>query len=189
MNTVFYFPSSKSSKMHNSRNTGVHIATLSYTEIKPRKAPLEIPNICPFLATIQLNFLYSRQFIAQTLTLFLCWTCVSFSSYALSFAVAELSGDIVLNTVYGMLADLPNCLIIFFVIDNLGRKKSLAGSLFLVGASCMALAAIPKMYSNVVLVIYLFGKVSEQKQLQHVIVVVSSDRNTGIPVPVFSRFP
>lgn len=50
------------------------------------------------------------------------------------------------------------CIVLYFTIDGIGRRYTLALSQTLLGASCVVLALLPKDKITLILVFYLIGK-------------------------------
>ena len=101
--------------------------------------------------------MFSRLYLKRTLILCLSWITVSLGFYSLTFNATSLHGDIILNFLYATMADTPVFLFVFFLVDRVGRPKTLAVATFVLGASCIVLALIPKTYTNIVLTFYLLG--------------------------------
>ena len=101
--------------------------------------------------------MFSRAYLRRTLILSLSWIMISIGFYSLTYSATALHGDIILNFLYATMADTPVFLCIFLLVDRVGRPKTMAISTFVLGASCIVLALIPKSYTNVVLIFYLLG--------------------------------
>ena len=98
--------------------------------------------------------------LLKTLNLFFAWTMACVSFYAISFASADLSGNIILNYLLSKLVQIPENGLTAWFINLLGRKKTLVVSHIFLGICCLALSGIPKEYSNLILVIYLLASMS-----------------------------
>ena len=109
----------------------------------------------------------------RTLILMFAWMNVCVGYYALSFSTTKLSGDIVLNYLYGTIFDSPMCILLYFTIDGLGRRALLLLSQLLLGLACIALAFIPKDASTAILIVYLVGKTAAGLAFSMVYLVTS----------------
>ena len=98
--------------------------------------------------------------LLKTLNLFFAWTMACVSFYAISFASADLSGNIILNYLLSKLVQIPENGLTAWFINFLGRKKTLVASHTFLGICCLALSGIPKDYSNLILVIYLLASMT-----------------------------
>ena len=102
--------------------------------------------------------MFYRKHLVKTLIALFCWIMACLGYYALTFASAKLSGDIVVNYLYLTLLDIPLALFVYYFFDRIGRRYLLAGSNFTLAVSCFTLAFIPKSYRIIVTIIYLTGK-------------------------------
>ena len=59
---------------------------------------------------------------------------------------------------YSALADLPTSVVIYFLLDSVGRRRSIVLSLGLLGSCCVAMAFVPKDQSVAMHVLYMAGK-------------------------------
>lgn len=82
--------------------------------------------------------------------------CVAY--YALSLNSTDLHGDIVLNYLLGIVVETPTTVLLYFSLDGVGRRFTLAAGLFMLGSACFSLAFIHKDQEVLVLIAYLIGK-------------------------------
>ena len=104
--------------------------------------------------------MFKQGYLIKTLILIFSWVTVCVGYYALSLSATKLAGDIVLNYLYGVIADTPVFLLIYFVIDGIGRRFTLAAAQLALGLGCTILAFIPKDQEVLILILYLIGKLS-----------------------------
>lgn len=109
--------------------------------------------------------MFRLEHLAKTLILILCWSTVVVGFYALTLNTTKLHGDAVLNFLLSVITDTPTFILLYFVLDGWGRRYTMVVTQFMLGASCLVLAFIPKDESTGILIAYLIGKT---KLVQHV---------------------
>lgn len=102
--------------------------------------------------------MFRPEHLGKTLILILCWNTIVVGFYALTLNATKLHGDAVLNFLLSTLMDTPVFFLLYFVLDGWGRRYTMVVTQFVLGASCMILAFIPKYMSTGILITYLIGK-------------------------------
>ncbi|XP_030752013.1 organic cation transporter protein-like [Sitophilus oryzae] len=87
-----------------------------------------------------------------------CWITCAFLFYGLTLNSVALNGNHYLDFILTALVEVPAYFTCNFIVDKLGRKKSLCGSYFLTGAACLAFIFIPASSRWGSLSVYLIGK-------------------------------
>uniref|UniRef100_A0A915EQD0 Major facilitator superfamily (MFS) profile domain-containing protein n=1 Tax=Ditylenchus dipsaci TaxID=166011 RepID=A0A915EQD0_9BILA len=70
-----------------------------------------------------------------SLVAFFCWPVVSMVYYGLSMNPNVLGGNLYVNFIFGGLMEIPAVLIVFLLVDKVGRKPLLAGG-YLIASAC-----------------------------------------------------
>ncbi|KAI1725160.1 sugar transporter domain-containing protein [Ditylenchus destructor] len=70
-----------------------------------------------------------------SLVAFFCWPVVSMVYYGLSMNPNVLGGNLYLNFIFGGLMEIPAVLIVYLLVDRVGRKPLLAGG-YLIASAC-----------------------------------------------------
>ena len=105
-----------------------------------------------------LNLLKTPVLLGRLLNVFLNWTVITMIYYGLSMNAASLSGDIFLNFALLSLAEIPGYTLSFLGMTYIGRRISLASSLFIGGISCLISSLLPSSMPTVHTIFFLLGK-------------------------------
>nr|Q6NUB3.2 RecName: Full=Solute carrier family 22 member 15 [Xenopus laevis] len=90
--------------------------------------------------------IYSNSILRhRTLVMMWVWFVCSLVYYGLTLSSGDLGGDIYLNLALSGLAELPAYPLCMYLINHkrVGRRRSLAGFLFLGGGSCLLIMLVP----------------------------------------------
>ncbi len=102
--------------------------------------------------------MFKRSYLATTLISLIVWVTSVMGFYSLLFHIGDLAGNIFLNYLVSSSVGLPSVLYILFTIDTIGRRHCIIISQAVLGASCLAIAFVPKDHSTAILALYLVGK-------------------------------
>jgi MFS family permease len=102
--------------------------------------------------------MFSRRYLLVTLITLSIWVTSIVSFYALALNSTSLAGDIFANQIFSLLSELPVTFVVYLLIDLIGRRYTMAGSLLMGGSCCIAMGFVPKDQSGAVLALYLLGK-------------------------------
>lgn len=103
--------------------------------------------------------MFRRKFILRTLITLSIWITSVVSFYALALNATELAGDIFLNHIYGLLAELPTTFVVYLLIDHLGRKFTMFIALLISGSSLITMAFVPKASAAAIMALWLIGRI------------------------------
>ncbi|XP_034231093.1 organic cation transporter protein-like isoform X2 [Thrips palmi] len=87
-----------------------------------------------------------------------CWMANTFVYYGLSLNAATLSGDQYVNFILSGLVEIPANMLALWLQEAAGRRGSLAGTLIVAGASCLAFLVIPTDVQWAQILVYMLGK-------------------------------
>lgn len=92
-------------------------------------------------------------------TLFLCfgWLSCGICFFGVSQYVGQLVGNIFVNVVISALIQIPGTIIVIYLNNYIGRKKTLIGAYFLSGLPLVGIALIPETWKTVRVVFSLIG--------------------------------
>lgn len=101
----------------------------------------------------------SKYFITRFLICSFCWTANAFVSYGISLTSVSLAGDKYINFIVVALAGTPAVVVCYFMLEHLGRRKTLCSSLIIGGVAII----LSKFLNNTVadvfpLILYFLGK-------------------------------
>ncbi|XP_023024168.2 organic cation transporter protein [Leptinotarsa decemlineata] len=106
------------------------------------------------------GFMTSRKLIIRFLMVYFIWGVISFVYYGLSINSTSLGGNKYLNFSLVALAEIPGVTLSWIIMQTLGRRISLVGSLLLSGVTCIVTIFINGSTSNwAVLTFFLIGKI------------------------------
>lgn len=89
-----------------------------------------------------------------------CWLTNTFVYYGLNLNAVTLAGNKYFNFILSNVIEIPAHLLSLVLVNRLGRRWSMCGSLILAGLSCIATEFIPIHEDNIRLCLYLIGKFS-----------------------------
>ncbi|XP_076254271.1 organic cation transporter protein-like [Rhynchophorus ferrugineus] len=87
-----------------------------------------------------------------------CWITCVFLFYGLTLNSVALNGNHYVDFILTALVEVPAYIVCNFIVDTMGRKKSLCGSYLLTGTACLAFIFIPPASRWGSLAVYLIGK-------------------------------
>ncbi len=102
--------------------------------------------------------MFRKGYVRTTLIFFLTWATTNVAAYTLSLNATRLSGNLFLNFCLSAFCEIPGSCLLYLALTRTGRKNNMCAFLLVVAACCLALAVIPKVYTNVILVVFLVGK-------------------------------
>lgn len=105
-----------------------------------------------------LSVLQSRVLAIRLVVNVLLWFLIKLIYFGMTIQSVALAGDKYVNFILVSGIELPTYLVSSLLMQWIGRKWSLFGSLLLTGTACVAAEFIPKAASIWVLLVYLFGK-------------------------------
>ena len=97
--------------------------------------------------------------VSKTLILFLAWVATCTSSYAIKLNSSDLNGNIIFNFLIARTFGIFAAIYVLLTANKIGRRYSFSIGLFVMGSACLAMGFIPKVYSNIILVLYLISTV------------------------------
>ena len=103
--------------------------------------------------------MFRQKFVLRTLITLSIWITSVVSFYALALNATELGGDIFLNHIYGLLAELPTTFVVYLLIDRLGRKFTMVMALLISGSSLIIMAFVPKASATAIMALWLIGRI------------------------------
>ncbi|XP_045194844.2 organic cation transporter protein-like [Mercenaria mercenaria] len=84
------------------------------------------------------NLFSSRVLAIRTILIFIIWLTVCLSYYGLTFNVSDFGSDLYLNFMLQALVEIPAIALCLLILDRVGRKPVMVGSMFIGGAGCLA---------------------------------------------------
>lgn len=87
--------------------------------------------------------LRSPKFILRILNCSFCWITNTFVYYGLSLNSVSIAGNQYLNFILVCLIEMPAYVITYAVVDRIGRKVTLCGSLIICGLTCLLGEFVP----------------------------------------------
>lgn len=100
----------------------------------------------------------SKILLTRLLNCSFCWITNAFVYYGLSLNSVNLAGSKYLNFMLVCAAEIPGYFITVFVMEKVGRKWSLCGSMVICGLSCLASEYLPQDEPLIRLILFLVGK-------------------------------
>uniref|UniRef100_A0A4W3J5Q8 Solute carrier family 22 member 16 n=1 Tax=Callorhinchus milii TaxID=7868 RepID=A0A4W3J5Q8_CALMI len=94
----------------------------------------------------------------RTITIWLVWFTGSLGYYVSSLGSVSLGGNEYLNLFLAGAVELPSYIIACFVMDKLGRRNTLAPSLFLTGLACFLSMVVPQDIEALSITLSMIGK-------------------------------
>jgi OCT family organic cation transporter-like MFS transporter 4/5 len=92
-----------------------------------------------------------KQLAIMTLIVWFTWLVDSMTYYGLSYNTSSLPGNVYVNFIVSGLVELPAYVICIPLMENVGRRYSLVGFLFIGGTSCIASGFITQKYVKLLL--------------------------------------
>uniref|UniRef100_UPI00398EE024 solute carrier family 22 member 16 isoform X2 n=1 Tax=Pristiophorus japonicus TaxID=55135 RepID=UPI00398EE024 len=96
----------------------------------------------------------------RTITVWLVWFTGSLGYYVSSLGSVNLGGNEYLNLFLAGAVEIPSYIVACFVMDRLGRRNTLAPSLFLTGIACILSMVIPQDIEALSITVSMIGKFS-----------------------------
>lgn len=102
----------------------------------------------------------SRVLILRMINCCLCWFVVTFVDYGLTLNSVNLGGNKYVNFILSTLAEIPANVLMFVVMDRLGRRASQSGSMLISAIACLAAQFLTQRGTLLQLSLFLLGKLS-----------------------------
>jgi len=81
--------------------------------------------------------MFSRELRLISLVLFLVWPITTMAYYGITFSFVNLSDDLFINFIVGSLIEIPANILVILLMDLVGRKPLVSGSLLFTGVACI----------------------------------------------------
>ncbi|GCC28191.1 hypothetical protein chiPu_0006619 [Chiloscyllium punctatum] len=94
----------------------------------------------------------------RTITIWLLWFTGSLGYYVISLGSVNLGGNEYLNLFLAGAVEIPSYIVACFVMDRLGRRNTLAPSLFLTGVACFLSMVTPQDIKALSITLSMIGK-------------------------------
>lgn len=107
----------------------------------------------PFLVAIR-----SKSLILRLVNCLFCWFTNSFIYYGLNINSVALAGSKYVNYILVNLVEVPAVLLAYYLMDKIGRKKTLCSSLLLSGIACVVSEFVAIDASTERLILFIIGK-------------------------------
>lgn len=108
----------------------------------------------------QTSIWQSRVLIFRMVNCCLCWFVVTFVDYGLTLNSVNLGGNKYVNFILSTMAEIPANVLMFVVMDRLGRRTSQSGSMLISGVACLAAQYLTHRGTIWQLSLFLVGKLS-----------------------------
>lgn len=102
----------------------------------------------------------SRVLIWRLINCCICWFVVTFVDYGLTLNSVNLGGNKYVNFILSTMAEIPANILMFVVMDRLGRRTSQSGSMLISGIACLAAQYLTHRGTLLQLTLFLLGKLS-----------------------------
>lgn len=102
----------------------------------------------------------SRVLIIRMINCCICWFVVTFVDYGLTLNSVNLGGNKYVNFILSTMAEIPANVLMFVVMDRLGRRTSQSGSMLISGVACLAAQYLTHRGTVLQLSLFLLGKLS-----------------------------
>ena len=102
--------------------------------------------------------MFKGKLLPRTVILLSLWITTVLSYYALTMSATSLAGNIFLNFILSLLADIPSGIFFYFFADRLGRRYTIVFSHSILGICCIVMAFLPTNWSKFTLAMFLTGK-------------------------------
>lgn len=89
------------------------------------------------------QILRSKVILLRIVNCSFCWLANTFVFYGLSLSSVTLGGNKYANFMVSCVAEVPGYLLVFVILNRLGRRWSLCGSLFVCGIACVVTEVMP----------------------------------------------
>jgi OCT family organic cation transporter-like MFS transporter 4/5 len=86
----------------------------------------------------------SPKILLRLLICSFCWLTNTFVYYGLSLNSTEFAGNKYINFILVTAIEIPGNILVFPLLNTIGRKATLCGSFILSGIFCLAIQFIPK---------------------------------------------
>lgn len=100
----------------------------------------------------------SKTLLARLLNCSFCWITNAFVYYGLSLNSVNLAGSKYVNFMLVCAAEIPGYFITVMIMERIGRKWSLCGSMVICGLSCLGSEYLPQDEPLIRLILFLIGK-------------------------------
>ncbi|KAB0802198.1 hypothetical protein PPYR_04384 [Photinus pyralis] len=157
---------------------------LSENNLKELWRPAEpIPEITPHYMKELLNSpILTRRFINCAL----CWSIGLFSYYGLTINSVALSSNAYFDFILTMFVEIPGCVLVYFLLDTIGRPYSLAMGFFTCAVACSIFIFVPKHLYWLQLLTYLLGKFGTSVVISVVYIITSECFPTHLRSSLYS---
>lgn len=108
----------------------------------------------------QTSIWQSRVLIFRMINCCICWFVVTFVDYGLTLNSVNLGGNKYVNFILSTMAEIPANVLMFVVMDRLGRRTSQSGSMLISGVACLAAQYLTSRGTIMQLSLFLVGKLS-----------------------------
>ncbi|XP_069743701.1 solute carrier family 22 member 16 isoform X4 [Narcine bancroftii] len=105
-----------------------------------------------------LDLFRNCELVKRTITIWLVWFTGSLGYYVSSLGSVNLGGNEYLNLFLAGAVEIPSYIVACFVMDRLGRRNTLAPSLFLTGITCTLSMVIPQDIEALSITVSMIGK-------------------------------
>lgn len=102
----------------------------------------------------------SRKLVIRLIVCSFCWLTNTFVYYGLNLSAVSLDGNKYYNFILSNVIEIPAHILALLLVNKIGRRWSMCGSLILAGFSCIAIEMVPTDEDNVRFFLYLIGKFS-----------------------------
>lgn len=89
------------------------------------------------------QILRSKVLLRRIFNCSFCWLANTFVFYGLSLSSVTLAGNKYANFMVSCVAEIPGYLLVFVILNRLGRRWSLCGSLLVCGIACIVTEVMP----------------------------------------------
>lgn len=108
----------------------------------------------------QTSIWQSRVLIFRLINCCICWFVVTFVDYGLTLNSVHLGGNKYVNFILSTMTEIPANILMFVVMDRLGRRTSQTGSMLICGIACLAAQYLTHRGTILQLSLFLIGKLS-----------------------------
>lgn len=143
--------SAKSLEIIRDKCQPTNVSTTHQIEEKDRVSSIPVTSI----------FTSARLFL-RLLNLSICWMTCAFVYYGLNLSATAIEGDgnKYISFILVVASEIPGLLASIYLLDKIGRRRTLIITLVLAGMSVTGSALIPNDYSNLILLLFVGGKCS-----------------------------
>lgn len=107
-----------------------------------------------------LSIFKSKMLILRLISLSFCWLVNVFVYNGLGILSTKLEGDEnkYLSFIIVAWAELPSIVVVYFILDRIGRRATLCGSYLISGAAIILSAIVPDSSTSLILIFFLISK-------------------------------